>query len=111
MKVMDDSEVKQDSSTARPPLPPASFTLLVWSLCTQAEMQLGLLHFGEEEKPDIDLTMARHSIDLLGVLSEKTKGNLTLEEQRMLENSLTELRFRFVEASKDSAKAAQSQQS
>ena len=74
-------------------------------------MQLGLLHFGEEEKPDIDLTMARHSIDLLGVLSEKTKGNLTLEEQRMLENSLTELRFRFVEASKDSAKAAQSQQS
>ncbi len=111
MKVMDDSEVKQDNSAGRPPLPPASFTLLVWSLRTQAEVQLGLLHFGEEEKPEIDLTMARHSIDLLAVLSEKTKGNLTLEEQRMLENSLTELRFRFVEASKDNAKAAQSQPS
>jgi hypothetical protein len=97
---MSEPEASKDSSAERPPLPPASFTLLVWSLRTQAEMQLGLLHFGEEEKPAADLVMARHSIDLLGVLLEKTKGNLTLEEQRMLENSLTELRFRFVEASK-----------
>ena len=42
---------------------------------------------------------ARHAIDMLAMIQEKTRGNLSLEEQRMLENSLTELRFRFVQAS------------
>jgi len=80
-------------------LPPASFEFLALSLRAQAEFQLGLMHFGPpEEKPKVDLVLARHSIDLLGVLQEKTKGNLTLEEQRLLENSLTELRFRYVQA-------------
>ena len=88
------------------PLPPASFSFLVLSLRTQAEVQLGLLHFGEEEKPEPNLPLARHSIDLLAVLLEKTKGNLTMEEHRLLENSLTELRFRFVQVSDDVAKAA-----
>ncbi len=50
--------------------------------------------------------MARHTIDLMGVLLEKTKGNLSLDEQRLLENSLTELRFRFVQVSDEVAKAA-----
>jgi hypothetical protein len=81
------------------PLPPASFSLLVLSLRMQAEMQLGLVHFGEEkDRPEADLDAARHAIDLLAILQEKTKGNLTLEEQRLLENSLTELRFRYVQA-------------
>ena len=88
------------------PLPPASFTFLVLSLRAQAEMQLGLMNFGEEEKVEPDLDMARHSIDLLAVLVEKTKGNLSLEEQRMIENSLTELRFRYVQVSDEIAKAA-----
>jgi hypothetical protein len=90
-------------------LPPASFTFLVLSLRTQAEMQLGLMHFGEEEKPQPELPLARHTIDMLGVLLEKTKGNLTLDEQRLLENSLTELRFRFVQVSEESAQAAHQQ--
>src|SRR5579872_1814301 len=81
------------------PLPPASFAFLVLSLRAQAEMQLGLMHFGEEEKPAPDLVLSRHTIDLMSILMEKTKGNLTLEEHRMLENSLTELRFRFVQVS------------
>jgi hypothetical protein len=87
-------------SDERHPLPPATFEFLVFSLRAQAEMQMGLMHFGpEEERPEPDLDLARHSIDMLGVLEEKTKGNLKLEEQRLLENSLTELRFRFVQAS------------
>ena len=48
------------------------------------------------DNPDYEL--ARHHIDLLAMLQEKTKGNLTLEEQRALDNSVTELRFRFVQA-------------
>ena len=90
----------------RIPLPPASFTFLVFSLRTQAEMQLGLMPYGEEEHPKPELDLARHTIDMLGVLSEKTKGNLSLEEQRLLENSLTELRFRFVQVTEEVAKAA-----
>jgi len=75
-------------------------------LRAQTELQLGLVHFGpESERPKADLELARHSIDLLGVLQEKTKGNLTLEEQRLLENSLTELRFRFVQAVEESKKS------
>ena len=88
------------------PLPPAAFSFMVLSLRTQAEMHLGLMHFGEEQKPEPDLTMARHTIDLMGILLEKTKGNLTLEEQRLLENSLTELRFRFVQVSDEAARPA-----
>lgn len=78
-------------------LPPASFEFLVLSIRTQAEMQMGLISFGDE-KSDADLGMAKHSIDLLGILAEKTRGNLSLEEQRLIENSLTELRFRYVQA-------------
>jgi hypothetical protein len=90
------------------PLPPASFSLLVLSLRMQAEMQLGLVHFGEEkDRPELDLGGARHAIDLLAILQEKTKGNLTIEEQRLLENSLTELRFRYVQAVEDKGKPSQ----
>src|SRR5690242_21891730 len=96
-----------DAENSSPiPLPPASFQFIVLSLRAQAQMQLGLMHFGEEEKPDPDLQMARHTIDLMAVLMEKTKGNLSMEEQRMLENSLTELRFRFVQITDEQHKAA-----
>jgi uncharacterized protein DUF1844 len=78
------------------PLPPPTFEFLVFSLKTQAEMQLGLFQFGEPEAPP-NLPAARHAIDLLAMIAEKTRGNLALEEQRLIENSLTELRFRFVQ--------------
>ena len=87
-------------------MPPASFSFIVLSLRAQAEMQLGLMQFGEEDKQNPDLQLARHTIDLMAVLLEKTKGNLALDEHRLLENSLTELRFRFVQVSDDVAKAA-----
>jgi hypothetical protein len=87
-------------------LPPASFSFLVLSLRAQAEMQLGLIHFGEAGKQEPELPLARHTIDMMGVLLEKTKGNLSLDEQRLLENSLTELRFRFVQVSDAAGKAA-----
>ena len=89
------------------PLPPATFEFLTISLKTQVEMQLGILYFGDEkERPQPDFRLARHTIDMLAMLQDKTKGNLSMEEQRLIENSLTELRFRFVQtleqAKKDS---------
>ncbi len=87
------------------PLPPASFEFFVVSLKTQTELALGLLHFGEEkDRPKPDLRVARHSIDLLAMIAEKTKGNLTIDEQRLIENSLTELRFRYVQVLESSRK-------
>ena len=86
------------------PLPPATFEFLVFSLKTQAEIHLGLISFGEERKEGPDLTAARHAIDMLAVIAEKTRGNLSLEEQRLIENALTELRFRFVQVSEHTDK-------
>ncbi len=84
------------------PLPPASFAFLVESIMMQTQMQLGIFTLGDkEEEAEPNLPIARHSIDLLAVLQEKTKGNLTTEEHRMLENGLTELRFRYVQVSEE----------
>ena len=87
------------------PLPPATFDFLVFSLKTQAEMRLGVLGFGEEKEVGPDLPAARHAIDLLAMIAEKTRGNLSMEEQRLVENSLTELRFRYVHATEEAAKS------
>jgi hypothetical protein len=90
------------------PLPPADFAFLVESILMQTQMQLGLLRLGEtEEENEPNLPVARHSIDMLAMLQEKTRGNLTTEEQRLIENGLTELRFRFIQVSDDLKKKAE----
>ena len=99
----DESEITsqelEDDDESRPELPPADFDFLIYSLRLQAELNLGLLPMGDpdEETQEPDFELARHNIDLLTVLQQKTKGNLTVEEQRALDNSVTELRFRFVQ--------------
>lgn len=96
-------ENHETDSQARPPLPPATFEFLVMSLRFQAEMALGVMKMREDDKPDLDA--ARHLIDMLAMLVDKTRGNLSLEEQRMIENSVTELRFRFVQAAGEASKS------
>jgi hypothetical protein len=86
------------------PLPPATFEFLIFSLKTQAEMRMGMLGYSEEEAGP-DLPAARHTIDMLAMIAEKTRGNLSMEEQRLIENSLTELRFRYVHATEEAAKS------
>lgn len=89
------------------PLPPATFEFLILSLKAQTEIHLGLMYFGEEkDRPKPDFRVARHTIDMLAMLQEKTRGNCTMEEQRMIDNALTELRFRFVQAMEQSQKEA-----
>ena len=77
------------------PLPPPSFDVLVLSLRMQAEAHLREPKEGGAENAP-DLRLARHFIDLLAMLQEKTRGNLSLEEQRLLDNTVTELRFRYL---------------
>jgi Domain of unknown function (DUF1844) len=89
------------------PLPPATFEFLILSLKAQTEMHLGMYHFGEEkDRPEPDFRIARHTIDLMAMLQEKTRGNVTMEEQRVVDNALTELRFRFVQATENKEKKA-----
>jgi hypothetical protein len=95
---MSDIDTRETHETRPFQLPPASFEFLIESLRLQAEMQLGFMQTGTDDEPPRDLDLARHSIDLMAMLLEKTRGNLTLEEQRLLENSLTMVRFRYVQA-------------
>ena len=104
---MSDTETNgAEAREERMPVPPATFEYLTWSLRTQAELHLGLLHFGEEkDRPTPEFDLARHFVDLLAMLLEKTKGNLTVDEHRRLENAVTELRFRYVQVLEQSTKA------
>ena len=76
-------------------LPPASFTTLVQSIVTQVLYYLGELGARGAE-PMLNLDMAKHNIDVLGVLEEKTRGNLTDEEKQLLDGALYETRMRYV---------------
>jgi len=81
---------------ARPADFEMTFEKLVASLYMTAMMQLGLMmHEGEE--PRADILGARQTIDTLGLLQEKTKGNLSSAEQTLLQQSLFELRMAFLE--------------
>jgi hypothetical protein len=84
-------------------LPPADFATLVLSLGSSAMAYMGEAPGPEGEKPTQNLPMAKHAIDLLSVLEEKTKGNLTEEEAQLLESLLFDVRLRYVEAIKPSA--------
>lgn len=93
-------EKKQAESTQGPPLPEVNFNSLIFSLSSSA-----LLHIGEIADPQtgqkiVDLPMAKHSIDIISMLKDKTKGNLDNEEQKFIDSILTDLRLRYVKAVK-----------
>ena len=86
--------------------PPAvNFEQLVQSLYMTAIVQLGGGP-GEGQQPQIDLLGARSSIDMLGVLNEKTRGNLSAAEARFLESALFEVRMAFLEITQALARSA-----
>jgi hypothetical protein len=76
-------------------LPPVTFSSFVVSLATSA-----MGHLGEGPEAELNLPLAKHTIDLLGVLFEKTKGNLDDEEARLIEAVLYETRMRYLEHAK-----------
>jgi hypothetical protein len=85
---------------AAPTLPAVDFHTFVLSLGSSA-----LLHLGELEHPDMgapqkDLAMAKHTIDILVMLEEKTRGNLSPAEEKLIGSLLYDLRLRYVEAQK-----------
>lgn len=79
-------------------MPPPSFAALVQSIVTQILFYLGDLSPRGTE-PQVNLDMAKHQIDILGVIEEKTKNNLSEEEQHLLDAALYEVRMRYVSVS------------
>ena len=86
---------------AAPPLE-IDFATFILSLASSALIHLGELPGpgGPDEQPPRDLALAKQTIDILGVLAEKTRGNLTDDEARLLEHLLYDLRLKYVEAKK-----------
>ena len=82
-------------------LPAADFTSFLLSLGTSALFHLGLVaEPGSDAPPEVNLPVARQTIDTLELLEQKTKGNLSAEESELLRNLLTDLRMRFVAVSR-----------
>ncbi len=91
---------KQSKNEEQIILPEVTFSSFVISLSTAA-----LVHLGEMEEPESgvkkkDLLLAKHSIDTLAMLQEKTRGNLEDDEKALLDHILFDLRMKFVQASK-----------
>ncbi|MFA6133663.1 MAG: DUF1844 domain-containing protein [Phycisphaerae bacterium] len=78
-------------------LPPASFATLVGQLVTQVFMALGGVEDPRTKKRYVDLALAKHHIDTMAMLEDKTKGNLTDEEKALLNQALYEARMHYVQ--------------
>lgn len=81
-------------------LPAVDFHTFVLSLGSSALLHLGELEHPEGGATEKDLPLAKHTIDILSMLEEKTKGNLTSAEEKLIQSLLYDLRLRYVNASK-----------
>lgn len=92
-----DDRLRADLGGRRPEEFQVSFERFVATLYMSALMQLGLAHPEGQAPPPPDIITARQTIDTLGMLAEKTRGNLSDSEKNLLDNVLYELRMAFVE--------------
>jgi len=91
-------EEKKEARKEGLPLPEVDFNSLIFSLSSSALLHLGEIADPYTREKKKDLPLAKHAIDTIGMLNEKTKGNLTDEERKFLESVLADLRWRFVKA-------------
>lgn len=82
------------------PLPPVDFASFILSLAASTQVHLGLIPMPNGRKEEKNIPLAKQTIDVLGVLEEKTKGNLTEDEEKILKEILYSLRLQYVEAQK-----------
>jgi hypothetical protein len=89
---------RQDTSVQQGPLPEIDFTNFILSLSTSALIQLGEIQDPFTQNFAKNLPLAKQTIDLIGMLKEKTKGNLSADEEKVIEYVLYDLRMRYVKA-------------
>jgi len=85
---------RQEKTTE--PLPQGNFAALVSMLVTQALFAMGMLNVEGQQQREPDLNLAKYNIDMLEALEEKTKGNLTEEEEKVLTDMLNQVRMAYV---------------
>ncbi len=81
-------------------MPEVTFSAFVMSLNTSVLFHLGVIEDPATGKKEIDLDLARHGIDTLTLIQQKTTGNLSNDEEEMLKNILYDLKIRFVQTAK-----------
>lgn len=93
-KELEKETLKKEGKTA--PHPEPDFNFFITTLALQASIFLGQIANPATNKKEEDLPQAKFIIDTLGMLKEKTKGNLSQEESNLLENVLYELRIQYI---------------
>ena len=89
---------KEEASGQDIPLPEINFVNFIFSLSTSALIQLGEIEDPVSQQQVRNLPLAKQTIDLIGMLQEKTKGNLTPDEEKLTDAVLYDLRMRYVKA-------------
>lgn len=92
------SEKKEGRPKAE--MPEIDFSMFVLSLTSSAQVHMGLIPNPATGKSEKNMDLAKQTIDIIGILQEKTVGNLSKDEQRLLESVLYDLRMKYVELSK-----------
>ncbi|MFP3867947.1 MAG: DUF1844 domain-containing protein [Desulfobacteraceae bacterium] len=95
-------EAGAEAETRTPPLPPITFSSFLISLSSSAFLHLGDLPDPDTGEKKKDLPLAKQTIDLLGLLREKTRNNLTTEEENLFDHMLYDLRMRYVKEASQS---------
>jgi hypothetical protein len=93
-------EAQQREAKQSVPLPEVTLATFVFSLSSSALLHLGEIPDPESNTVTVDLPLAKQIIDTLGMLQEKTKGNLNPDEDNLLKSVLYDLRLRYVQKSK-----------
>ena len=96
-KIKADEKMTKETGTQEIPLPEVTFATFILSLNTSALVHLGELPEPGKTEPQEDLALARHAIDTIAMLKEKTKGNLSKDEEALVDNILFDLRMKFVQ--------------
>jgi hypothetical protein len=89
-------EKKQEQKQQRGPLPKGDLAALISMLTTQAFFSMGAFKVEGQEDREPDLELARYNIDMLETLEEKTKGNLSKQEEKVLKETLNQVRMAYV---------------
>jgi len=99
-KVEAEPKEQPKQEQAKQELPQIDFVTFILSLASSVQVHMGLMPNPGTGKQEKNLSLAKQTIDILGVLQEKTKGNLSPEEDKLLEGILYELRMKYVELNK-----------
>jgi hypothetical protein len=96
----EDSAPPPEAAPGERALPEIDFSTFALSLASSALCHLGQMPNPDTRRAEVDLALAKQTIDILGMLQEKTRGNLSHNEAKLLENLLYDLRLKYVELAK-----------